>query len=156
MIWPPQGSGPDKKAETMEVQPVLVVEDETLIRVNLVDVLEAGGFTVLEGSSGSQGIAMIDAREHLCGLITDINLGSGVDGWELARHARAKFPDLAVVYITGDSAAQWSAQGVPQSLILQKPFADAQVISAITGLLNASSAAPVVSETDGCESNPKH
>lgn len=120
----------------MEVQPVLVVEDEALIRLNLVDVLEAGGFTVLEQSSGSKGIAVIDEREHLCGLITDINLGSGADGWEVARHARNRFPDIAVVYITGDSAAQWSAQGVPHSLVLQKPFADAQVISAITGLLN--------------------
>lgn len=120
----------------MEVQPILVVEDESLIRLNLVGILESGGFTVLEVSNGIEGISAIDAREHLCGLITDINLGSGADGWEIARHGRARFPDLAVVYITGDSAAHWSAQGVPRSLVLQKPFADAQVISAITGLLN--------------------
>jgi CheY-like chemotaxis protein len=148
-MWSHQDSGREKKAETMEVQPVLVVEDESLIRLNLVDVLEAGGFTVLEESSGSEGIATIDAREHLCGLITDINLGSGADGWEVARHARAKFPDLAVVYITGDSAAEWSAQGVPRSLVLQKPFADAQAISAITGLLNGLSAIPAVSNPEG-------
>jgi CheY-like chemotaxis protein len=133
----------------MEVQPVLVVEDETLIRLNLVDILEAGGFTVLDESSGLDGIATIEAREHLCGLITDINLGSGADGWELARRARARFPDLAVVYITGDGAAHWPAQGVPRSLVLQKPFADAQLISAITGLLNGLPAASAASDSEG-------
>lgn len=129
----------------MEVQPILVIEDESLIRLNLVDVLEAGGFTVLEASSGAEGMAAIDEREHLCGLVTDISLGSGADGWEVARHARARFPDVPVVYITGDSAAQWSVQGVPCSLVLQKPFADAQVISAISGLLNGLTAVPSAS-----------
>lgn len=125
----------------VEVQPILVVEDETLIRLNLVDVLEAGGFTVEERSSGAASIEAIDNREHLCGLITDVNLGGGVDGWQVARHARARFPNIAVVYITGDSAERWSAEGVPDSLVLQKPFADAQVIHAVTTLLSVTGSA---------------
>ena len=68
-------------------------------------------------------------------------MGGGIDGWEVARHARAKFPNIAVVYITGDSAAQWSAEGVPESLVLQKPFADAQVVHAIATLLNVANSA---------------
>ena len=43
-----------------------------------------------------------------------------------------KFPSLAVVYITADSADDWSAEGVPNSILLQKPFADAQVMDAVT------------------------
>lgn len=120
----------------MDVQPLLVVEDEPLIRIDLVDVLEAGGYTVDDGADGAAGMAAIDRRDQLCGLITDINLGTEVDGWGVARHARKKFPGVAVVYITGDSAAEWPAQGVPNSMVLQKPFADAQLLSAITTLLN--------------------
>lgn len=120
----------------MEVQPLLVVEDEPLIRLGLVDILEGGGYTVDWGANGTTGIAKIDGRDELSGLITDIKLGSGADGWELARHAREKFPCLAVVYITGDSAGEWPAQGVPNSMLLQKPFADAQILNAITTLLN--------------------
>lgn len=131
---------------TAPMKPILVVEDETLIRLNLVDVLEAGGFAVEERSSGDASIEAIDSLEHICGLITDINLGGAIDGWEVARHARARFPGVAVVYITGDSAGHWSAEGVPESIVLQKPFADAQVIGAITTLLNAAvptNAAPI-------------
>jgi CheY-like chemotaxis protein len=113
------------------VQPLLVVEDEALIRINLIDVLNEGGYTVDECASGNAAIANIDSRDVLHGLITDINIGSGPNGWHVARQARQKFPDIAVVYIS------WTAEGVPNSLILQKPFADAQLLSAVTTLLGA-------------------
>lgn len=126
----------------MDVQPILVVEDETLIRLDLIDILEQAGFTVVATVDGAKAITAIDDRDHLAGLVTDINLGSGERGWVIARHAREKFPDLAVVYITGDSAAEWPAEGVPNSVVLQKPFADAQVINAITTILNQTSIQP--------------
>lgn len=128
----------------MDVQPILVIEDEPLIRVDLTDVLEQAGFTVEATVDGATAIAAIDKRDHLAGLVTDINLGSGERGWIIARHARQKFPDLAVVYITGDSAAEWNTEGVPNSVVLQKPFADAQVINAITTILNQNSIHPPV------------
>jgi hypothetical protein len=42
-----------------------------------------------------------------------------------------------VVYVTGAAAAEWSSKGVPNSLIIQKPFAPAQVVTAVSQLLNA-------------------
>lgn len=118
-----------------QIQPILAVDDEFLIRMHLVDVLEAGGFTVLESATGAAAVAEIDSRDFLHGLVTDVNLGSVTDGWSVARHARTKFPSLAVVYITGDSAEDWSSKGVPNSIMLQKPFADAQLINAVATLL---------------------
>jgi CheY-like chemotaxis protein len=67
-------------------------------------------------------------------LITDIKLGSKMNGWEVARHARQTYPGIAVVYMSGDSAADWTAEGVPNSVMLQKPFATAQVTTAISTL----------------------
>lgn len=118
-----------------QVQPILVVDDEAIIRMNLVDVLEAGGFTVYESIDGDTAVAEIDSREVLHGMVTDVRLGTAVDGWQVARHARLKFPSIGVVYITGDSAADWPAEGVPNSILLQKPFADAQITDAVTTLL---------------------
>lgn len=117
------------------VQPILVVEDEGLIRLDLVDTLETGGFTVVECSDAASALAIIDADTAICGLVTDIRLGAGPSGWDLARHGRQKYPELAVLYITGDSAAEWSVQGVPNSLLMQKPFAGAQLVTAIANLL---------------------
>ena len=117
------------------VQPILIVEDEALIRMGLADSLKSGGFAVAECSDGSEALGYIDDASQLQGLITDIQLGAGPNGWEVARHARRKFANLPVVYVTGDSAADWTVEGVPGSVLLQKPYADAQMLTAMSNLL---------------------
>lgn len=69
---------------------------------------------------GESAISHIGKAEHLRGLVTDIRMGPGLNGWEVAHRAREKFPSLAVVYVTGDRITEWSAQGVLQSTVLQK------------------------------------
>jgi DNA-binding response OmpR family regulator len=78
-------------------------------------------------------------------LITDIQLGTGPNGWEVGRRAREVVPGLPVVYMSGDSAHDWTAQGVPESVMLQKPFVIAQLVTAITTLLNQASSATALS-----------
>ena len=118
-----------------DVPPILVVEDEPLVRLVVVEALEEGGYSVVEVAEGDLALAQIDAAEQLRGLVTDIRLGPGADGWQIARRARERFPAIAVVYISGDSAAQWAAEGVPRSVVLQKPFASAELAAALAGLL---------------------
>lgn len=122
----------------MEIaQPTLVVEDEALIRMGLVDALEESGYVVGDCGDGASAMLFIDASTELHGLATDIRLGAGPNGWEVAHHARRKYPGIAVVYLTGDSAADWSAEGVPNSVILQKPFFEAQMLTAMATLMIA-------------------
>jgi CheY-like chemotaxis protein len=118
---------------------LLLAEDEELIAEALTLALEDGGYSVLLAASGSAAIdALNEQIEQLAGLITDIRLPDGPDGWEIARHARELKPAIPVVYMSGDSAADWSAQGVPNSVVLQKPFASAQLVTAISALLTES------------------
>lgn len=117
------------------VSPILVVEDDTLIRMALVATLKGGGYTVAECNSGAAALILIDESAELQGLISDINLGDGPDGWAVAHHARQRYPALAVLYVSGESVANWTAEGVPNSLILQKPYAEAQLMTAIASLL---------------------
>ena len=121
-----------------EVPPILVVEDEPLVRLTIVDALEEGGYTILEAADGAAAIEHIGRSDQLRGLVTDIRLGTGPNGWEVARRAREKFDCIAVVYVSGDSAAEWPANGVPQSLVLQKPFASAELVTAVANLLVSS------------------
>lgn len=119
------------------IQPILVVEDEALIRMTLVEALAAGGYTVNECPDGSSAIHFIDASSELHGLATDINLGDGPTGWDVPHHARKKYPDIAVVYMSGDSASGWTAEGVPNSIMLEKPFAEALMLTALGSLMIA-------------------
>ncbi len=121
--------------ETIEL---LVVEDEPLVMLAAQDALEAGGYTVIEAHTGDEALAIIDAKgDRLAGIITDIRLGSGADGWKVARRGRERKPDIPVVYVTGDSAHEWNILGVPNSSVVQKPYAAAQLTTAISTLLTA-------------------
>jgi len=121
---------------------ILVVEDEVLIQSMLNEALQEGGFATKIVSSGEDAVKLLDDSEpKYRALVTDINLGRGkLDGWEVARHAREVDPDIPVVYMTGDSAADWSSKGVPNSILITKPFAPAQILTAVSQLLNAGTA----------------
>lgn len=118
---------------------VFVVEDEALIQDLLIDPLKDAGFEVLIASSGGEAIKLLEGQEAISirALVTDIQLGpSSPSGWKVARRARELHPEIPVVYVTGDSAHDWSSQGVPNSLLITKPFAPAQIVTAVSQLLN--------------------
>ena len=117
---------------------VLLVEDEPLVLLVAQDALEAGGFKVLPTQLASEALDVLDKRvAELSGLVTDIRLPGGADGWEIARTARELRADLPVVYTTADSAADWPAKGVPNSVVVQKPYAGAQLLTALSTLITS-------------------
>ncbi|GLR83009.1 PAS domain S-box protein (plasmid) [Azospirillum oryzae] len=91
---------------------VLVVEDEELVRMLLVEVLEGDGYTVLEAADGATALARLSeaaAGREGAGegagppvdlLVTDVGL-PGLNGRQLAEAAKAHYPDLKVLFLTG-------------------------------------------------------
>ncbi len=117
---------------------VLIVDDEPLIAHMVEVVFEDAGFEVFLAMNAAEAAKQIDALDNrLAALVTDIQLGRGPNGWAVAVDARARLPILPVVYMTGDSAADWTAFGVPNSVLVQKPFVAPQVLAAAMGLMNA-------------------
>ena len=115
---------------------LLLVEDEPLISLDLKEALTEAGFDVIQAMNGEKALSEIKAdASRFRGLITDINLGREPDGWEVARRGRELIPDLPVLYISAHAAPDWPSKGVPKSLVVTKPFASAQIITAISTLL---------------------
>ena len=116
---------------------LLVVEDEPLVRSMIEDMLLDAGFSVRPVENGARAIELVDSIGcAIHGVVTDVRLGAGPDGWTVARHIRGRCPGLPVVYVTGDSAHEWRTEGVSDSLLIQKPFVSAQITSAMAYLLN--------------------
>lgn len=91
--------------------------------------------TVHDGNSAIQ--ALEEAPADFSALVTDVRLlFDGPDGFEIAHRARELSPSIAVVYMSGDSAIEWSSKGVPKSVMLQKPFVLPQLVTAVATLLN--------------------
>lgn len=119
-----------------DVVVLLVVEDEPLILVAIQDALETNGYAVIPAICGVDAMTALDGRHHeIAGMITDVRLGSGPDGWEVSRYARTLNPEIPVVYVTGDSVADWPAYGVPQSIMIPKPYEAAQMLTVISSVV---------------------
>ena len=116
---------------------ILVVEDDPYIQHMVEDGLAEGGFQPAIVSSAEEAITLLQADQSYRALVMDINLGGAMDGWQAAKRAREINPNLSIVYMTAGAGAEWPAQGVPKSILLQKPFAVAQLVTAVSQLLNA-------------------
>lgn len=128
-------------AETVNV---LVVEDEPLLMMSLEEALEEGGFTVVRASNGEEAVRLLERDpDDVRAVLTDVNLGKGgLTGWDVARRARELKPNCPMVYVTANPAAEWTAYGVPGSLLVAKPFVPAQLVTAVSQLLTKGSGLP--------------
>lgn len=115
---------------------ILVVEDELLVRELVKDVLVEAGYEPRCEAAGKQAIAALNGQQQFSGLVTDIKLADSTTGWEIAHHARELNPEIAVIYMSGDSGCDYAAEGVPNSTFLQKPFAPDRITTALSTLLN--------------------
>jgi DNA-binding NtrC family response regulator len=115
---------------------LLLVEDESALQELLHTELMDAGFEIATASNGKKALAELATdAERFRAVITDINLGRGPDGWEIGRRAREVVPAMPVVYMSGDSVNDWASKGVPNSVMLAKPFAPAQLITEVSRLI---------------------
>jgi PAS domain S-box-containing protein len=110
------------RAETGET--VLVVEDEPVVRGLILEVLADLGYRALEAGDGPSGLKVLESKQRIDLLVTDVGL-PGLNGRQLADHARLVRPDLKVLFITGyaEQAAMASGFLAPGMEMVTKPFA---------------------------------
>lgn len=112
---------------------VLVVDDELLVRDFVQTALEEDGYSVVTASDGRAALSMLEARsDAIRVLVTDVALGRGPSGWDVARRAREIYPDLAVIYVSGGEQHDFGPQRVPNSRLLAKPFGVTQILAAVS------------------------
>ena len=117
---------------------VLVIEDDQAVQGLVEEALGDAGFEPAIAASGEEAVTLLQGGQaRYIALVTDIGLRGRMDGWEVGRQAREIDPAFPIVYMTGAHADQWASQGVPNSVLLTKPFATAQLVTAVSQLLNA-------------------
>lgn len=114
----------------MDAMNVLLVEDDVLIRSCLAEVLADAGMRVAEASSAGEALRLADADPPGV-LVTDLNLGAGMGGRELASAAHRRWPSLRVVLISGGEVEE--AKLPPNDRFLAKPFRGSDLVQAVRG-----------------------
>lgn len=110
---------------------VLLIEDDALMRQMLSEMLAADGIEVDGLANAEDALILLGAGQVPDVLVTDIDLGPGLSGLDLAAIARERHPDLELVLISGmppDAGAHSLAR---RERFLQKPFPPAALAEAI-------------------------
>jgi DNA-binding response OmpR family regulator len=129
----------------IERNTILYVEDNNFIQSSVVTLLHEEGFKLLIADNGDQAIRYIfDEKLEVDAVIIDIDLGEGLNGWEVAECARLRKPAMPILYTSAVGMQDWIANGVPFSRLCAKPFRASQVIAALTSIMRASPPAHVL------------
>lgn len=111
----------------------LVVEDETVIRMETADLLADAGFEVLEAWNVVTALRQFERRSGIDLLVTDVQMPGGRDGFTLAREVAARWPGVAIVVISGVSAP--GPSDLPAGArFIPKPFSARVVLETVQGL----------------------
>src|SRR6516165_9001478 len=113
--------------------PVLVVDDEPLVRILTVQVLEEAGFRVEEAGSSEEALSRLDGHQ-IVALVTDIDMPGSLDGRELAWRVRALCPAAAILVISGVAMPR-SDDLPPNAGFLTKPFDPKRLVRELRKLL---------------------
>jgi two-component system, response regulator PdtaR len=100
---------------------VLVVEDEALVRMLAVDVLEEAGFEVIEASTADYAVLVLDKREDIRVVFTDVDMPGRLNGFQLARHVQDHHHRVRVIIGSG-KCRPGPNDVAPGTIFLQKPY----------------------------------
>jgi DNA-binding response OmpR family regulator len=115
---------------------VLLVEDDTMVRLTLADFLEVAGCDFLEASNAEDAMTILgDPARSIDILVTDLNLGPGDNGLALAIKARQRRPELLVVYETGSPEMLAGRSLASWEQVFYKPF-DPMALAAMVSALS--------------------
>jgi DNA-binding NtrC family response regulator len=109
---------------------ILLVEDDFLTNITFDRILADAGFDVESVYCGGAALAAIRRRPPLA-LVTDVDLGRGPNGFDVARFARASRPGLPVVFISGRGGARHAPERVVDSQFIAKPCSGEQIVDAL-------------------------
>lgn len=115
---------------------ILVVEDDTLIRMFGVDVLEEAGFDVLEAGNADDAVAILSEHDNVQLLFSDIDMPGSMDGVDLAQLVHDRWPTIRLLLTSGHHRLQDSAV-LDDGKFVRKPWTQEMLIRKIREMLAA-------------------
>jgi PAS domain S-box-containing protein len=117
---------------------IMLVEDEAALVEMIRDVLESGGYSVLEAASGEEALRLergYGGEIHM--LLTDVVLKTGMDGTALASRMQKLRPGIKVMYMSGYNELLEALDGqMIGDILLQKPFTTLALRTKVRELLD--------------------
>jgi CheY-like chemotaxis protein len=114
---------------------VLVVEDDPLLRMHAVSIVEDAGLVAIETRNADEAIAVLEQRNDIILLFTDIQMPGSMDGLKLAHAVRNRWPPIKIVVVSGQM--QLTQSDLPENCrFFGKPFQAKNMIRELQDLLS--------------------
>lgn len=123
---------------------ILVVEDDSAVRGIGVAFLQSGGYQVLTAADAADALAALEAVPGIALVFSDVMLGSGPDGKQLAAEIRTRWPDLPVLLTSGYESR--TRPDATEFELLGKPYRREQLLARVARLLESAAAGTVAGD----------
>jgi CheY-like chemotaxis protein len=110
---------------------VLVVEDEPYLRLDTVDLVEEAGFSTVEAANADEAIKILEHRNDIRVVLTDVGLPGSMDGVKLALAIRDRWPPIGLIITSGQ--LNLNLDDLPlRSRFFAKPYDPMKLVQALT------------------------
>ena len=115
---------------------VLVVEDEVIIRMDLVHFLIDEGFEVFEAGDADEAIGILETNDKIQLIFTDVDMPGSMDGLKLSAAVRNRWPPVKIIVTSGHRAV--ALTDLPEgSLFFSKPYDQTALVASLHGFFPA-------------------
>jgi CheY-like chemotaxis protein len=112
---------------------ILVVDDEMIIRWGAVKMAEDAGFEVLEAANADEAIEILESRDDIRVVFTDIHMPGSMDGLKLANAVRDRWPPIEIIVTSGRERP--TEEDLPErGRFLPKPYSSASISATLREL----------------------
>jgi two-component system, response regulator PdtaR len=119
---------------SLEKPSVLIVEHESLIRLNIVDVAEDAGYEVLEAANADEATEILERSHNIEVVFTTLRMPGSMDGLALASAIRSRWPLIRVIVTSGRDVKDYP-DFPPNCLFIQKPYENRRIAEALRELI---------------------
>jgi two-component system, response regulator PdtaR len=113
---------------------ILVVEDDALLRMHAAGLLEENGFGVVEAANADAALKLLETRDDVRLLFTDIQMPGSCDGMDLARQVHARWPSILLV-ITSGQIAPAQAEIPDHGRFVGKPYREKDLLGEVNDMM---------------------
>jgi CheY-like chemotaxis protein len=111
-----------------------VVEDDEFLRLHAANLLEEHGYKVIETASADDALRVLESRDDVRLVFTDIQMPGTLDGMELAREVHARWPRVLLV-ITSGQKRPTSAEIPDDGRFVAKPYRAKELLAEVNDLV---------------------
>jgi CheY-like chemotaxis protein len=113
---------------------VLIVEDESLVRMGAISSIEDAGLVVYEAASADEAISLLERHREIRLIFTDIHMPGSMDGIKLAHYVRGRWPPVKIIVTSGQIKPR--SEDLPSDAVfIGKPYRSQDIAQKISEML---------------------